>query len=121
FDEPDASVDLLYGISVMTHLTELNQQLWLEEISRILKPGGCALLTTHGEYATYRVNDNIALPFVDRFGFFDALPDAAIGADRDTYYRATYQSRAHVRQLWGKHFEILDVIPAANSFIQDFV
>ncbi len=121
FEEPDASVDLLYGISVMTHLTELNQSLWLEEIARILKPGGCALLTTHGEYATYRINDNIALPFVDRFGFFDALPDAAIGADRDTYYRATYQSRAHVRQLWGRRFEILDVVAAANSFIQDFV
>jgi SAM-dependent methyltransferase len=121
FKEPDASIDLLYGISVMTHLTELNQQLWLDEIARIVKPGGCVLLTTHGEYATYRLTDSIVLPFVERFGFFDAMPDAAIGAHRETYYRATFQSRAHVRETWTRHFDVLDVVPAANSFIQDFI
>lgn len=117
----DSTVDLLYGISVMTHLTEVNQKLWLREIARIVKPGGCVILTIHGEYATYRIPDNIALPFMDLFGFFDALPDAAIGTERKRYYRATFQSRGHVMREWANYFEVLDVIPAANSFIQDFV
>lgn len=121
FDEPDASVDMLYGISVMTHLTESNQQLWMEEIARVIKPGGCVILTTHGEYAAYRSPSNISLPFLERFGFFDLIADPAIGAHRDTYYRATFQTRAHVKNTWSRYFEVLDIFVAANSFIQDFV
>jgi len=45
------SFDLIYGISVMTHLVENVQRAWLEEISRILRPGGLALLTFAGDSA----------------------------------------------------------------------
>lgn len=120
FDLPDSSVDLLYGISVMTHLSEYHQHLWLREISRILRPGGCAILTTHGETA-YANPTLIALPFVDKFGFFDGMADAAIGSDMDTYYRSTFHARWYVREQWSRYFDILDIIPAANAFLQDFV
>jgi SAM-dependent methyltransferase len=121
FDIADASVDLLYGISVMTHLSEQHQRLWLDDIRRILKPGGCALLTVHGENDVYRSPHFPPLPFVQKFGFFDGLPDAAIGADRDTYYRAAYHSRAYLERNWKRGFEMIEVIPAANAFSQDFV
>lgn len=121
FDFNTAEIDLLYGISVMTHLTEHHQNLWLNEIARVVRPGGCVILTTHGEFAYYRHSRMLATAFVERFGIFDLTPDAAIGADKDTYYRATFHSREYIKKYWSKNFEILDVIPVANAFHQDFI
>ena len=40
--------DFIYAISVFTHLTEENQQFWMGELTRVLKPGGHLLITVHG-------------------------------------------------------------------------
>ena len=44
----DASFDLVYALSVFTHLTPDLQTAWRDELRRVLKPGGRLLLTTHG-------------------------------------------------------------------------
>jgi SAM-dependent methyltransferase len=43
--------DLVYSISVFSHLEEQLQDRWLAELRRVLAPGGVALLTVHGPYA----------------------------------------------------------------------
>lgn len=40
--------DLLYGISIFTHLSEAAHLPWLEELARVLETGGMALITTLG-------------------------------------------------------------------------
>ena len=45
----DGSFDLVYALSVFTHLPEDLQHAWVHELERLLLPGGFLLLTTHGE------------------------------------------------------------------------
>jgi SAM-dependent methyltransferase len=44
----DDSFDLVYALSVFTHLTAELQLAWRNELRRVLRPGGTFLLTTHG-------------------------------------------------------------------------
>lgn len=46
-DLPDAAFDLIYAISVLTHLSPERARRWLVELRRLLAPGGLAVLTTY--------------------------------------------------------------------------
>ncbi|MDX6513303.1 MAG: hypothetical protein QOE36_2807, partial [Gaiellaceae bacterium] len=45
----DARFDLVYALSVFTHLTADLQHRWIVELGRVIRPAGLLLLTTHGE------------------------------------------------------------------------
>lgn len=42
--------DFIYALFVFTHVLVSLQHKWVHELSRILKPGGYLLITTHGEH-----------------------------------------------------------------------
>jgi SAM-dependent methyltransferase len=44
-----ARFDLVYAVSVLTHLPHDLERAWIEELSRIVEPGGLLVLTTHGD------------------------------------------------------------------------
>jgi SAM-dependent methyltransferase len=50
----DATFDLAYAFSVMTHLSEDLQHAWMQECRRVLKPGGYLLFSTLGDYFASR-------------------------------------------------------------------
>ena len=54
-DFADSQFDFIYSYSVFTHLTEHNHRQWLRELSRILKPGGVMLHTTHSYECLFRL------------------------------------------------------------------
>jgi SAM-dependent methyltransferase len=45
----DARFDLIYALSVFTHLPEPLQSRWVAELARVLRPGGHLIISTHGE------------------------------------------------------------------------
>jgi SAM-dependent methyltransferase len=55
FDPPlkyaDGTFDMLYSVSIFSHLSVPDRALWLAELARVLKPGGLALLTFNGAHS----------------------------------------------------------------------
>ncbi|MBJ7471022.1 MAG: class I SAM-dependent methyltransferase [Solirubrobacteraceae bacterium] len=83
----DGSLDAAYAISIWSHYAEAPARVWLDELHRVIRPGGLALITTHGPGAiAYRSNDpnhgeaTQRQPLVDLyrsgFSFVDAFGEA---------------------------------------------
>lgn len=122
----DRSFDLIYSHSVMTHLSEDDQFVWLKELSRISR--GILLFSVHGPYsAATRGTIWAADPpaFLDwlekgfrnpRRGNEDLADIAPEGYYRDVAHTATYIKRA-----WSRYVEVLDVISGGFGTSHDAV
>lgn len=111
----EGAFDLVYGISVMTHLTADVQIAWLREIRRILAPGGLALLTFAGDTSVAfasRYLDPVWIANYRRYGSGADLPSNDLeGLISDpSYYKNVKLSAAAVAQRCGEFFEVLDVL-----------
>jgi SAM-dependent methyltransferase len=115
---PDASYDLVYSVSVFTHLPEGMQFAWLEELRRVARPGGLLLLSFHGE--SYRH----CVPAADqeayrRSGFYYLRVGDTPGLPG--FYQAAFHTEGYVRSVWARFFDVLEVRPVGLEGLQDLV
>lgn len=127
--------DLIVSVSVLSHLEDDLALSWVQEIARVLTPGGLALLSTHGNHAWEQFRSGavssgiVRRPDIDAHGnlddegqiflpFYDA--DSATPGT-DSRFGNAFQSEAHIRGSWGKHLDIVEVLPRGMNGWQDLV
>lgn len=101
-DQPSSSFDLIWSVSVFTHLTD-HWAGWLAELHRVLKPGGLAIISFLGG-AMYEVwNDEEWDP--DRVG----MTVLNHGQDWELGGPTVFHSPWWLREHWGRAFEIAEL------------
>ena len=99
---PDESFDLIYGVSVFTHLTDSWAD-WLLEMHRLLPPGGCLFLTFLGRGIVPRITGEA----------WDAGRNGAnfamIGNPWSAGGPAVFHSPWWIRAHWGRLFSVDDI------------
>jgi len=113
-DLPADHFDLVYGISVMTHLTREVQEKWLAELKRIVKPGGLVVLTYAGPASAAFASRFLTPEWFSHWqetGFDDTMESQDLNdkIGDDDYYRNTKQTEEVTRKLWGQYFDVIDV------------
>lgn len=126
---PDSCLDLVTAFSVFTHI-EAFDTTWLTELRRVLKPGGIAWLTIHGDRTWREVNPDWPL-----WAPLDAHPEyqkdrnsPTIPRPRTVYrwrtdrsYSANvFYSYDYINTVWGRLMDVVEVRPALPPF-QDVV
>lgn len=119
---PDGKFDVIYSVSLFTHLDVQDQDQWLDELSRLLKPGGVLALTTHGRFTKdsctpaelEQLQHHGIVYRTDRKGRFkvDGLPD---------FYQTSFHTVDYMREHWRRRFTILDHREGGLGGHQDLV
>jgi SAM-dependent methyltransferase len=121
---PSDSYDIIISSSVLSHLTESTMRTWLAEISRLLAPGGRALLSFNGDGTSFLwagTSQDALAGLVER-GVFDEwrTPDLD-GAveDAETYYRLTLFRSEYALKIFSEYFTVHAVELGVTSGSQD--
>ncbi|OAI43292.1 hypothetical protein AYO41_02105 [Verrucomicrobia bacterium SCGC AG-212-E04] len=126
---PGESIDLVTAFSVFTHV-EAFDTTWLMELRRILRPGGIAWLTIHGDRTWREVQPEWPLyaPLQAHQGYQKDSESSVIPRPRTVYrwhmdrsYSANvFYSYAYIRSVWGRIMDLVEIRPCLPPY-QDAV
>jgi SAM-dependent methyltransferase len=121
----DGAFDLIYAVSVFTHLDEDFQDAWLSELQRVTRPGATLILSVHGENVLKELQklDRSYVEEVRERGFLyltaqtgklkiDGFPD---------FYQTAFHTKAYIYDRWSTYFEIVDYVERGIGNYQDAV
>jgi SAM-dependent methyltransferase len=104
-DYPEESFDLVYALSVFTHLPADLQFAWRDELRRVLRPGGYLLFTLHGR----RYLPELA---PEEHAQFNAGQLVVRDADNaGTNVCGSFHPEEYVRERFAVGFEVVDFVP----------
>lgn len=111
----DGRFDLVYAVSIFTHMDEEEQWRWLSELQRVLRPGGILVATTHSPHLVFERPD---LPARER----ERLNESgfAFVAGYSTFNeRSAFHSRQYIERAWARSFELLAHVEFGLGGYQD--
>jgi SAM-dependent methyltransferase len=104
-DHDAETFDVIYALSVFTHLPPHLQTHWVSELRRVLKPGGVLVLSLHGD-ATVR-----HLSRAERADYRTGRLVVRGGDLAGTNHCAAFHPPAFVRGEFARGFEVLELAP----------
>jgi SAM-dependent methyltransferase len=114
---PDASFDFVSAYSVFTHLTRDLQRRWIDELTRVLAPGGHLLVTTQGPSYAH------LLSLAERARFQGGDLVVRYEEVAGTNLCAAFHPRPYLERAFGRGLAVIDHIPAgeevASEMLQD--
>ncbi len=126
-DYADGFFDLVYGISIFTHLDEPTQFRWLEELRRVTAPEGIVAVSVLSP-DRYPEADALKIGRLRKkahaAGFLDVPSEQrqvfAEFANSD-YYRLTFHTPDYIERNWSKYFELVEYVEMGANSHQDLV
>ncbi len=137
---PNDHFDLIYSVSIFSHLSGEDERTWLTELARVLCPGGIALITVQGHSAVKRFPEMFGAArwaelwnghdlAAESFVFLAIPPQPGAGPtpgiespNRAVSYGLTFMNRQHIEREWGKPpWELLNVFEGTVDDLQDVV
>lgn len=107
----DNTFDIIYGISVFTHLREHWERTWLAELRRVLRPGGTMLMTVHGQTAIdFAALDRSTYAALMARVASEGLAFTSENHQLDGFvenpkeYVNVFHSDAHIQRVWSEYF-----------------
>jgi SAM-dependent methyltransferase len=138
---PADRFDLVYAYSVFSHLSEPVHLAWVEELARVLRPGGLLIATTwprtfiedcarlragepasvaHEGAAMSFLDTDAALAAYDRGEFCHSAVGGGDGLG-DDFFGETCVPEAYARGHWAPNFEIVEYISDKAKCWQDVI
>jgi SAM-dependent methyltransferase len=97
--------DLVYALSVFTHLDAALQMFWMDELYRVLKPGGMAFITVHGRHYLSHLTD------IERQDFEAGKSVVRLAKREGSNDCASFHPESAVRTSLAARFEVMDFLP----------
>ncbi|MDN5869245.1 MAG: class I SAM-dependent methyltransferase [Nitrococcus sp.] len=138
----DGFFDLIYSVSIFSHLNREDQGRWLAELARVVKPGGYCFLTTQGRVALARLTSTFGMEeaacarrlveqgilykeyaflhdSIQKQNTFKVASDL-VGIEGS--YGNTVLATEFIRAQWANaDFEVVEIIEGIIDYIQDLV
>lgn len=106
---PDWSFDLVWALSVFTHLPEELQRSWIAELRRVLRPGGLLLVTTQGTHYADQLTP------AERTRFENGELVVRYREAPGTNLCSAFHPEAYVRESFAAGFELAEFLPAGAT------
>ena len=106
----DNYFELIYALSVFTHLSEQLQIGWMREFYRILKKGGYIIITTHGKKFYNRLESH-EMEIIEAEGYY-----ARFEENSGSNLCVTYNKKEHLENtIFKDFFTIVDYKPGGSK------
>lgn len=138
----DGYFDLVYSVSIFSHLQESDILLWLSELVRVTKPGGLILLTTEGKTSlnslapTFGVSqqqleqqlDDSGLLYKE-YGYINTLEDSSrvmrktsvLLGIKDSYGNTVLSKKYIDENFQNSQVEVVAIVEGVIDFRQDLI